>query len=371
MSSLPSCTDEIETDGKYNITINPENSQKLVLGDFCTSIELVPLQTTKESILGSSKKIELFNNRYYIHDITQQALFVFDLNGKFIFHTLNHRGNGPDQYSNLTDFNVNHRTNNIEILDAVNSEIKYYSLNGLFIGSLKYPSTIAAITSFEPISIDSYIFYSKFSYERKESLIFYSINDKAIQKAIMPLPEGLRKFTVTNKNAFYSINDSIYFSPTYPSNSNYKIDPKGCKLINNITLSFGERDFEYNKLLQNQPNEYYRNYISKNNKNIVFVFDIKENCDLILVYFYFDNKTHLIKYNKRNRTLKQAFNPTNDEGQFPICSMLDKSFLYYLCEPRWVKYVTSYDLLNNESKEIFKKINDSDNPILIKYTLKY
>lgn len=93
------------------------------------SISIIPLETREESILGRINKIKKSKSHYYILS-NDQWIFHFDENGKFI-SVLNKRGNGPDEYSYINDFDMYDIDNKSEIWIADNNNIKIYDADDL------------------------------------------------------------------------------------------------------------------------------------------------------------------------------------------------------------------------------------------------
>lgn len=84
------------------------------------------LETTKESLIDKVDKIIFYNDKIFIMDKKiSKAIFVFDLQGKFLFKISN-IGKGIGEYITLTDFIVNN--DNVEIYDfeSKNFEIFLY-----------------------------------------------------------------------------------------------------------------------------------------------------------------------------------------------------------------------------------------------------
>jgi len=67
------------------------------------SIEVIPLQTVNNNIIGTVDKVIYFEHKYFLLDRTYSSLMEFDQNGKYIgiFGSL---GNSKNQYTELGDF---------------------------------------------------------------------------------------------------------------------------------------------------------------------------------------------------------------------------------------------------------------------------
>ena len=93
-----------------------------------TDVELIPLQTTTQSLVGQIKQILIKNEHIYICDINQNIV-VFGLDGAFAFKLSPGRGHG--EYSSLTHCYVT--ADNILVYDCLQSKMFVYDLNGKYI----------------------------------------------------------------------------------------------------------------------------------------------------------------------------------------------------------------------------------------------
>ena len=82
------------------ITVNLERRDKISTKDLFSDIQVIPLETTPESLIRDITQIKFFEDRYYIHDYRRSQIFVFDREGRFQF-ALNEKGDGPGQYLSL------------------------------------------------------------------------------------------------------------------------------------------------------------------------------------------------------------------------------------------------------------------------------
>ena len=90
------------------IMIEPANCKEDILeSELFDSVFIVPLETKNSCFLGKIDKIEIFNNKIYVLDQEISCcLFVFDLNGKFLFK-VGQKGRGPGEYQCVLDFSLN------------------------------------------------------------------------------------------------------------------------------------------------------------------------------------------------------------------------------------------------------------------------
>jgi 6-bladed beta-propeller len=99
------------------IIVDLDKNQKASLFDYFSHIELIPLETSDDILVGYCEDIVPYQNRYYIFDRKLAVVQIFDQDGKFI-SLIDKRGQGPGEYTpNLTSIFLNPFTGNIDITD--------------------------------------------------------------------------------------------------------------------------------------------------------------------------------------------------------------------------------------------------------------
>src|SRR5690554_6168506 len=111
--------------------IEIEKNSAVSISDFIKEIEIIPLETTDLSIIRDVTKIEFYQNIIYIFDLPQNNIFIFNHEGKYI-NKIDNKGQGPNEYLNISDFTIAKQTGNICILDAIKNNLLYYDLEGNF-----------------------------------------------------------------------------------------------------------------------------------------------------------------------------------------------------------------------------------------------
>src|SRR5690606_11122631 len=92
----------------------------------CESFIAIPLETCKESIIGSIYKVVLCDSLIFVGDFSiQRAIFVFNRNGAFL-RKISRSGNGPGEYRlTIRNFWVDKENKIISIVDTDRSQIIY------------------------------------------------------------------------------------------------------------------------------------------------------------------------------------------------------------------------------------------------------
>lgn len=144
-----SCTmnrSDNESDEISIINISCEKNQILNLSEFADSIEIIPLETRDDNLIGWIPRIIATTDKYYISSAigyNYRKLLVFDKQGKFI-QQIGKQGQGPQEYIEMKDFTL--LNDSIIMMSEVYNMISY-SLNGDFLKKVKQEETPLEIYS--------------------------------------------------------------------------------------------------------------------------------------------------------------------------------------------------------------------------------
>jgi hypothetical protein len=223
---MPSCTrqdspDDVFKDVPIVIDMDSVKSQYHVKFEY---IRYVPLETTDECIFAYAEKVLIRDNKIYVADFsTASALFVFDMDGKFLFK-IARKGQGPGEYISFCDFDI-HKNGDIYMFDDHGKKFIVYSATG------KYRQTIHPDYYFSNFClVNNRMYWS----ELRERIIFVNLAsyDIANKKTEFILKDKQFLYN-TNVNAssysfYYSPNDITYYSPKF-SNIIYSLDENGIR----------------------------------------------------------------------------------------------------------------------------------------------
>lgn len=105
--ALLSCVERRTTDpyinGATRVINIPEDYEQNICSDaLFESVDLVPLETTEECLIGRVDRLLICDSLYLIND-TRQRVLVFDRTGKFRYQ-IGKRGGAPNEYLEVRDF---------------------------------------------------------------------------------------------------------------------------------------------------------------------------------------------------------------------------------------------------------------------------
>jgi hypothetical protein len=159
-----SCHTKIDkTESTLTIPIQEENFEKkrTKLSSLIKVVELIPLETNNDCLIGKINKIIISKNRIYILDKNRaKSVFVFNRKGQFV-NKIASNGKGPMDILEPADIISRPSTNELLILDGTLGKINTYNEDGEFRETLPlkfHP------THFEAFGTNKYIFATQYPY---------------------------------------------------------------------------------------------------------------------------------------------------------------------------------------------------------------
>ncbi len=120
-----------------------KNPRVIDLSEIATDIEYIPLETTKESLIGPFSTISTGNNRIYV--MSRKNIQIFDKKGTFLF-TFNRKGRGPEEYIISSGFQFEEETGNI-IVNAFTQGFVPFAITYDSLGRFLFSEQIARVNS--------------------------------------------------------------------------------------------------------------------------------------------------------------------------------------------------------------------------------
>ena len=205
-----SCSSKFH-DGPQSLSVNLAEQDEVSIFDIFESVEIVALETSDQSLVAGISKVIHFDSRYYILDQKQQRIACFDSAGKFLFK-ISQRGQGPEEYLFLGDFNIDPYTNQLLLVEPFGS-LLLFDLEGRFISKIRLPGEINAYNRVYPLDENRLVFSSLFNYE----LVFYDRKKNIIVDRRYGVEDMKLRETPFEPKQAYRYNGDLFF-PFSPSN---------------------------------------------------------------------------------------------------------------------------------------------------------
>lgn len=321
---------------------------------YTKSIEYIQLDTSRNvPLIGSIDKIKIFNKKIFILDkYLKKRLFVFSENGKFL-NVVGEVGQGPGQYVELYDFDVEVNSSGSEIITMKsNNKIIKYGINGRYIDDDKTPLSRTFIKK------DNFIAFNAIEY----SLQVENFSDKKILK-YFPI-RGMHEKVLSDPFDVVD-DDEVLFRRSYVDTI-YKVRQNSVFPHAVIRFSKGLSSDDIQEIVNAGQ--------SRNPSKMGDVKHYLENEDFIYFTFHFKEKLYVTLYDKKeNRTKTFPYDIDNDvthEKLVPLIIGKDgNAFVGYL-DPNNVN-LSSMDASNIFIKKLldnfkgFDLVNRAYNPALI------
>ena len=387
---------QVTEDGVTVIPMNTQPGDVLNLSDFAESIELIPLETTDDCLIGWIPEIIATKNHYIlisgVGPTDFQHLYVYDKKGKFI-RQISSRGQGGEEFLEVRDIDVV-GDSIIKMGDVY--ALRTFNLEGKQLSSKRIDGTVEEIVSMKGKTI----MFKAANREAKsaENLLYHYDEKDVFQQSFFEVPymaSRIASFFI-NPRALTKDDKFIYFH--YPYNSYiYQIDAETLEYSPKYKIDHGDRTFTWNMFDENVAS--VKDWVtqSKKEKNA-------STCQILSLNDYFlfttrDNDRNYYLTLSSNRTGKVlSGNKLKDDIYFKGNTIVlkggkpgtilgrhgnDGGDLIWPVQPKVLLdgYEAYRDVLSKERWELFRKkfprlvevceqLKLDDNPVLLKIKLK-
>lgn len=353
------------------ITVDPEKyAGETDIDKFADSVTFIPLQTTDSLLIGNIEKLLVWNGNFYIWDRITASVFCFDENGKIKFR-INNKGNGPNEYPIIENISVNQENGNVYIYSGPAHAIYKYNTQGEFVEKLIC----------DCISID-------FAVAAQDTLLCYTGKFPNMYLYQSTFPKQYR-FTVLHKGEVQKRGLESTFQEEW---TRLVISPNHFRFYGD-TLLLGENinNRIYTITSDNELKPRYRVVFTTNANEFSFdqqAADINYfNSGAYLSLYRFSETASFIflDYIYKGFLCQSIFNKTNNnlynigvmwiskerQMSLPIgVNAVDakRNIIYQVMESSQIKQLTRKS--TQQIKQQTDKIDETDNPVIIKYILK-
>ncbi|RHJ78387.1 6-bladed beta-propeller [Parabacteroides sp. AM08-6] len=371
------CTDikTLTGQGIINIEVG-ENIKEVNLSDIIESIEIIPLETSDEVLLGEIYALSYDEEKYFVQNANNLLIYVFDKKGKFE-RQLTRKGNGPGEIQFPESYTLDKI--NKEVWLSNNNTFLRYDYQGTYLGKRDYS------LAFKSFCIDKnkniYFYTGKNDNHHiqdgfltgdltlltpdnkkrtwfKSKLVGYYKTGESIRSYPSSHPFSIQK---DNSITFsYTFNDTIY-----SIKDNSLIEPKYC-------IHLGEKKISSNAL-NDMPGKDLKAYFQENTNTKWNINNVFENQQyLYFTYLKGFKSSYVVLYNKETKEISNMSLKDDLLGSewLAIADCTASSF---------IGYIPAYQIKINEkilsfiSQEQLAQLKEStadDNPILFKLTFK-
>lgn len=365
--SCKSKDEQILKERENAIWLDLDKEQEVSLYDLFSKVEIFPLETRDSIVLGEPvMEMRVDNGHYYFICAKQQCIWHFNGEGKFV-QQINHYGEGPGEYSDISDFRFNRYTNNLEILDPCGQIYVYDHLGNEFKNKILLKrEKIRAVHFFIELSPHLYLLFCKA--RKGNKMLWYDTEKDDVIAETYNLPSFLF-FNTAYSNTFtpfYLYNDSVRFVQAFNGDV-FSATEKG-ELVPTYTFDFGEYNFDISTLKEKPIDYYIVHRRTEGAKYANRFIAYGENTKYYMTRFKFHNRIFHLLLDKKSGKVYYFHKLKEDCFCFPLC--MDEEALYYVIFPDELPKAINKDVLSLREKQAYEALSLDDNPVVIKYTFK-
>lgn len=360
-------------------------TSSLKLSSFAESVEVIPLETTSQSLIGEIRKIYYRNGRYYMlvtSGLSNARALVFSEQGKFLCE-LDCIGQGKGEYVEMGTFALMPNAD-LKVL-GWGKAVTYDSV-GHYLYESPMPYYAGDVVTF---SNGSYIMrYTNLGGEANKVLRSFTEEDEEISSFLELSPiEKTKMRYYLNWNAFSSNAGKHYFTYCY-CDTIYSLD------INKVTptfyLDFGKYKVDYSEVEPNDGVVAINKKLSR--KEYVSLWGFQVCSDFLMLGLGFNGKTSLCFYSLKTGKIMNGVNIVDDMyfknnilklKYTNLPHIVIDDYLYAPISPTVLinGYTNSKQSMSLQEWDDFKQkhaflvdlcenISEEDNPVLLKIKLK-
>ncbi|WP_175552579.1 6-bladed beta-propeller [Tangfeifania diversioriginum] len=362
------------SENTYNLFI-PEDifSQQLDFNELIDGIRLIPLETNEQCLIGEINKILAMENGYIIFDKRNKNIFQFNKKGKFL-KRIGNIGNGPHEYTDPYDVSLDTLNKQIIIVDLTARKLVKFDYDGDFVKTTPMYFLFQHLEKY-----NNHVIYNLGgSYNtRNPSLDQHKLaiteeNFDSIYR-FMPYERNIKNSYSVERPLRKFGDDVFYYN--YFTDTIWKINNVGLEAFCNINFQGNGWGLKINEVKDDQDmrslfdKSWYFNGDFVISNKYIFIEVFKKDQASSIYYSVQSGKMLCgsgVK-NAPNRLISIIFrspHTINDENDFvsyfePFKIVRHKEFIEN--DPQKDQYRELYSLLDS--------IDESDNPILIVYSL--
>ncbi|GHT52465.1 hypothetical protein FACS189440_22000 [Bacteroidia bacterium] len=325
----------------------------------------------EEVTLGIIDKIIRYKDRIYIMDKKQtQSIIIYDTLGHFI-NQISKRGNGPEEYVQLTDMLINPSDTTLNIISRIDKKILKYDLDANhFAGIEKLPKSFTQFNKTE----QGYVGYmGNFGEDSNKRKNVWTVSDKLeLENSFFEIDETWESINLGGGSVFSNYEDKTYYITPMDFN---------IYMINNsfstaYTFDLGTSGWH----LKSKEYETYR----KNQHNCIGrLYNFQETQEHLIIQVLYNGQFLLGVYNKKEDTSYIAsLEPYTGKYFFSFGQItgFDEHAIYTIIEASDLKRIwdgkdehndfeSTYPEQIKRLREKFSTVREDGNPFLVIYSI--
>ena len=364
--------------GKVNDSINDESAvtlkssleeTKTSFFDLFKKVEIIPLETTEQSLIKFPQKVDCYDDTLYVFDEDLFTVFIFDRTGKYL-NKVDKIGQGPGEYTLIYDFCIDKKNRTINMLSPLG--VHYvYDFDAQFVKSYNLPTPPQSRYKFGKYSDESYVYWSMIGPSGE-------YRDSNLNLISLELNKNLKHFGIKDHHytqlytsfPFHNYNDSLFFMRPF-SNDVYLLSEDGAKIA--YSWDFGKETMCIDVVNHKYPEhpdvnqadmEFYNMFDNGEVKEAQYCYVLQNQTDK---YYYsrvrFAHNVRKNLFYEKSSKKTMFFEKTTESISFdPI--YFSNEYLVFLIEPDQKDMMLP--VLTDGEKAKLENIDEANNPVLVK-----
>ncbi|MFA5816161.1 MAG: 6-bladed beta-propeller [Bacteroidales bacterium] len=246
----------------------------IYLNTLLSDFKLIQLEGAVGCYIKEASRIRFLEDKIYIFDNVQNALFMFNENGNFIKQIIQ-RGKGPGEAIDVVDFDIDRKNKRLLVLELIKKELLVYNLDGIFQFSLKNDFQSFYFSCLDSTTYAFYIGYFDPSFHN-----LHLTSEKGKPKVLLfPYPKDISSMIFQQSGGITNNPEGVLYCNAC-SNEIYQIDNEGNTYLK-YKIDFGqnswpeEQKFNFQEFLFTMSQlhlDYLQNNFKENNDALIFPF---------------------------------------------------------------------------------------------------
>ena len=193
---------------KEKLTSVELENQEPSYADFFKKVELLPLETTDQSLVANVSKILEVDGKLVVFDNSRRYVKVFSDDGRYL-NDIGKLGQGPEEYTDVYDVTYNSAARCLTLLSPF-GEVVNYSPEGKFVDRFFLPSK-PNYWSAEWIDADRIALWSGVDEDEPGVTVY----DRKTDETVMEGWYNCFEFDFTSQTPFFRCDDTLRFSEPF------------------------------------------------------------------------------------------------------------------------------------------------------------
>ncbi|EOS02802.1 hypothetical protein C799_00854 [Bacteroides thetaiotaomicron dnLKV9] len=346
---------------------------------FLEKIEIIPLETNDSSIFHKCTKV-IYDKSMDIYALytSDQFVFTFLGDGKYIDNSKRIKGQGPKEYNMVLDINFNPYLKGIDMLNPYGT-IYTYSPTFELLSKRQFKPEFP-VDYLMALDSVNYIFNHPFVWTDQE----VSFINLKTQQSVNANYEGTISGNTMSHECFHRIGEHFYFVPFGVNYYFYQIDAKEKKLTPIMYLDMGDAEVKADGLpgravgKRNSSDEEKSEITKEATERYLF---LKYSQNLLPILKFFNDDYVYVYLAKTDRGYGSHFiyNRKIKEGSlikdgkpfimYPCFGIVD-NVLLSICYPDMISQYVDRKLMSLEEIQKMEQLTEDDNLVIVKYYLK-